>query len=137
MTRILKILIGRNAASADEIKADICSILARVLAYKIHVLEEHTLVVFLNEVALLEFPKKVTGSIAGVDNVRSEELTPTEALVAIEEVEGLDYLEEILSDKSTNSDPVENLIPTVNTDPAKQHDKDNENVRNDHLLWIP
>ena len=105
MVRVLKILIGTNHASDDEIKADICSIcgiLAGVSPHIIHVSKEHTMVVFLTDYAQFEVLKKFTGSIARRVYVKSDELTPNEALVAIRGVAELENLEFILRNQAAN-----------------------------------
>ena len=132
MTRVLKILIGTTHASEDRIKADICGILAGVLANQIHVFKEHTLVVFPTEDALLEFLKNVTGSMAGVDDVKFEELTPNDALVAIRGVEGLEYLEDILNGQAARSDL--NTNPAANSDPAEQNGNENVRYNDQHAM---
>ena len=93
MVRILKIHVGKNQADEGMLTA----ILATIpwngkLVKQVHVLDEHTYVVFYTDNRLFKLLKHVYPDIAGVENVRSEELTEAGIAEAIENEEVLSYL---------------------------------------------
>ena len=112
MVRVVKIYIGSNhVTEKDLLRAILRTFWPGDVQYTIHVQKVHTLVVFAAKDAPLQLLENVSKSVAGVDNVRSEELTPEEALTAIAGVDGLEYLEDILTAQAAGPNPAENRNP--------------------------
>ena len=98
MVRILKIHIGKNQADEGMLTA----ILATIpwndkLVRQVYVLDEYTYVIFYTYDASFDLLEHVYLDIAGVENVKSEELTQAEIAEAI-------INEEILSNLVRNGD---------------------------------
>ena len=95
MVRILKIFIGTTHEPEEDITSFLSDFWANVykyMPYIIHVREDHAYVAFVTDDTSFQFLDSVTESMAGIDNVKSEELNPEGVLIAIGEVKGLEYL---------------------------------------------
>ena len=75
MVRLLKIHIGKNQTDEGTLRAIIATIpWNEKLATQVHVLDDYTYVVFYTEKHQFKLLKHVCPDIAGVENVRFEEL---------------------------------------------------------------
>ena len=130
MGRILKIFIGIFHEPEEDITSFLSDFWANVykyMPYIIHVREDHAYVAFVTDDTSFQFLDSVTESMAGIDNVKSEELNPEEVLIAIGEVKGLEYLryssqhhDKDLVEDHENKNPVDKHDPAVNSDPEEQ-----------------
>ena len=98
MVRLLKIHIGKNQADEDMLRAIIATIQwNEKLAKQVHVLDDYTYVVFYTDLHQFKLLERVYPDIAGVENVRSEELTKDQVDEAI-------LTEEVLRDLRVQDD---------------------------------
>ena len=87
MVRLLKIHIGKNQTGAETLTAILETIPWNgKLVRQVHVLDEYSYVIFYNYDASFGLLEHIYPEIAGVENVKSEELTQAEIAIINEEV---------------------------------------------------
>ena len=99
---------------------------------------------FVTDDTSFQFLDSVTESMAGIDNVKSEELNPEEVLIAIGEVKGLEYLryasqhhdDKDLVGGSWKKNPVDKHDPAVNSDPAEHSEDDDDGEKSEWFLFL-
>ena len=116
--RIVTIAIGsidvRDNKELEAIFSTFWSNLRDNLIFKIHVLEEETLVVFRTEDAYFDLLKDFPKTIAGISNFYYKEFKDTECIKAIKTVPQLDYLKSLLQPRGDlNLDALALALPTV------------------------
>ena len=122
IVQIVKISIGTKHKPKADIEAIIRTFWAHLTGpvKTVSVREDHTLVIFDTEDVLLQLLENVPESIAGVDNVKSEELTPEQVLTEINDDERLHYLLDIEIDQSDSDDISDS------TEQSEEYDDDDD-----------
>ena len=119
----------------EEELEDVWTDLKEKLTYKIHVLEERTLMVFRTDDTYFDLLKDFPEDIAGVSFVRSWELDERERITAIKEIPRLAYLKRLLEPrgdlnldeffKRAWKNPVGNSDPVDKSDVSPVAEEDN------------
>ena len=124
MVRIVKISIGSNHNPEADLEAIVTSFWAHLpntVQYTVGVGEDRTVVAFFTEDDSLQLMENVPESIAGVDNVKSEELTP-EQYGGDEGIKILLCIESDQSDTDDTSDSAEQSEENDDDDPTAKSD---------------
>ena len=128
--RIVKVFIGSNHKPENEIQHILYPFFRSddVPSHVIHVREDHSLVVFITSDASLQLLENVPESIDGIDNVKSEELTPQMVQNELWSDDKLGWLiDSIMSDSDyDNSDSSDQSEDVLYDDDDDDDDDDDE-----------